>query len=61
MQTTYLDFEKPLEELDKQVDQLVQVETRSAEQQAELAELEEQLRQREAKLSGSSNGFSKSR
>ena len=53
MQTAYLDFEKPLEELDKQVDQLVQVETRSAEQQAELAALEEQLRQREAKLSGS--------
>ena len=53
MQTTYLDFEKPLEELDKQVDKLVQVETRSAEQQAELAELEEQLRQHEAKLFGS--------
>lgn len=53
MQTTYLDFEKPLEELDKQIDKLVQVETRSAEQQAELAKLEEQLRQHEAKLFGS--------
>ena len=53
MQTTYLDFEKPLEELDKQVNKLIQVETRSAEQQAELAELEEQLRQHESKLFGS--------
>ena len=37
MQTTYLDFELPLEELDKQVSTLSQVETRSAQQQTELA------------------------
>ena len=53
MQTIYLDFEKTLEELDKQADQLLQIQTRSAKQQAELAELGEQLRQHEAELSGS--------
>ena len=50
MQTTYLDFERPLEELDKQVSTLSQVETRSAQQQTELAALEEQLRQRETEV-----------
>ena len=53
MQTTYLDFEKPLEELDEQVHQLTQSASRSAAQQTELAELEEQLRQREAEIGAS--------
>ena len=50
MQTTYLDFEQPLEELDKQVQHLTQLEIRSAAQQTELAALEEQLRQRETEV-----------
>ena len=50
MQTTYLDFEQPLEELDKQVQYLTQLEIRSAAQQTELAALEEQLRQRETEV-----------
>ena len=50
MQTTYLDVEQPLEELDKQVQYLTQLEIRSAAQQTELAALEEQLRQRETEV-----------
>ncbi len=50
MQTTYLDFEQPLEELDKQVQHLTQLEIRPAAQQTELAALEEQLRQRETEV-----------
>ena len=50
MQTTYLDFEHPLEELDKQVSALSQLENWSAQQQTELDALEEQLRQREAEV-----------
>ncbi len=50
MQTTYLDFEQPLEELDKQVQYLTQLEIRSAAQQTELAALEKQLRQRETEV-----------
>ena len=50
MQTTYLDFEQPLEELDKQAQYLTQLEIRSAAQQTELAALEEQLRQRETEV-----------
>ncbi len=50
MQTTYLDFEQPLEELDNQVQYLTQLEIRSAAQQTELAALEEQLRQRETEV-----------
>ena len=50
MQTTYLDFEQPLEELDKQAQYLTQLEIRSAAQQTELAALEKQLRQRETEV-----------
>ena len=50
MQTTYLDFEHPLEELDKQVSALSQLDNRSARQQTELAALEAQLQQREAEV-----------
>ena len=50
MQTTYLDFERPLEELDKQVYALSQLENRSEQQQTELAALEERLRQCEAEV-----------
>ncbi len=50
MQTTYLDFERPLEELDTQVSALRQLENRSEQQQTALAALEEQLRQREAEV-----------
>ena len=50
MQTTYLDFERPLEELDKQVQALDQLDNRSARQQTALTALEERLRQREAEV-----------
>ncbi len=48
MPTTYLDFEKPLAELDKRLDTLRGLTTRSAEEEAELATLEAQCRQQEA-------------
>ena len=50
MQTTYLDFEHPLEELDKQVQALSQLDNRSKQKQTELAALEDQLRQCEAEV-----------
>lgn len=53
MQTTYLDFEKPLEALDRRVHELTQLDDRSDRQQAELAGLEDQLRRREAEVFGS--------
>ena len=50
MQTTYLDFEHPLEALDKQVSALGQSDNRSEQQQTALAALEDQLRQCEAEV-----------
>lgn len=52
MPTTYLDFEKPLAELDKRLDTLRGLTTRSAEEEAELATLEAQCRQQEAGIYG---------
>ena len=50
VQTTYLDFEKPLAEIDKRLDYLSRLEIRSAAEQVELARLEEQCRVQEAQL-----------
>ena len=48
--TTYLDFEKPLAELDKRLDGLRRLTVRSDAEQAELLDLEEQCRQQEAQI-----------
>jgi acetyl-CoA carboxylase carboxyl transferase subunit alpha len=48
--TTYLDFEKPLAEIDKRLEGLRRLTVRSDEEQAELAGLEEQCRRREAEI-----------
>jgi acetyl-CoA carboxylase carboxyl transferase subunit alpha len=50
--TTYLDFEKPLVEIDKRLDTLRRLTTRSPEEQAELATLEEQCRRQETEIYG---------
>ena len=50
--TTYLDFEKPLAELDKRLDGLRRLTVRSEAEQAELLDLEEQCRQQEAQIYG---------
>jgi acetyl-CoA carboxylase carboxyl transferase subunit alpha len=50
--TTYLDFEKPLSESDKRLDALRRLTTRSDEEQAELASLEERCRQQETEIYG---------
>ena len=43
--TTYLDFEKPLAEIDKRLDSLRRLTARSDAEQVELLDLEEQCRQ----------------
>jgi acetyl-CoA carboxylase carboxyl transferase subunit alpha len=50
--TTYLDFEKPLAELDKRLDTLRSLTTRSAEEEAELATVQAQCRQQESEIYG---------
>jgi acetyl-CoA carboxylase carboxyl transferase subunit alpha len=50
--TTYLDFEKPLVEIDKRLDTLRRLTTRSREEQAELATLEAQCRRQETEIYG---------
>src|SRR5215475_5591782 len=50
--TTYLDFEKPLAEIDKRLDTLRRLTTPSPEEQIELATLEEQCRQQESSIYG---------
>jgi len=50
--TTYLDFEKPLAEIDKRLDTLRRLTTRSPQEQAELATLEERCRQQENEIYG---------
>jgi acetyl-CoA carboxylase carboxyl transferase subunit alpha len=50
--TTYLDFEKPLVEIDKRLDTLRRLTTHSQEEQAELATLEEQCRRQETEIYG---------
>lgn len=52
MPTTYLDFEKPLAELDKRLDTLRSLTTRSAEEEAELATVQAQCRQQESEIYG---------
>ncbi|HKA55788.1 MAG TPA: acetyl-CoA carboxylase carboxyltransferase subunit alpha [Candidatus Binatia bacterium] len=52
MPTTYLDFEKPLAEIDKRLDTLRHLAARSPEEQAELATLEEQCRRQENEIYG---------
>ncbi len=48
--TTYLDFEKPLAEIDKRLDSLRRLTARSDAEQVELLDLEEQCRQQEAQI-----------
>ena len=50
MQTTYLDFEKPLEEPDRRADELRQLVGRSDAQQSELDRLEDEIHGCEAKI-----------
>ena len=50
MQTTYLDFEKPLEALDRRTDELRQLPSRSDAQQAELDGLKAKIRACEAEV-----------
>ena len=52
MPTTYLDFEKPLAELDKRLDTLRSLTTRSVEEDAELTTLEAHCRQQESEIYG---------
>ena len=52
MQTTYLDFEKPLEELDKRSLALSQMENRSAKEQVLLDKLQHDVRQCEKQIFG---------
>jgi acetyl-CoA carboxylase carboxyl transferase subunit alpha len=52
VQTTYLDFEKPLMDLDKRLDTLRRLELRSPAEEAELCELQEQCRRQEAAIYG---------
>ncbi len=53
MPTSYLEFEKPLVEMDKRLDMLRRLVTLSDDEQSELALLEEQCRQQESELYGS--------
>jgi acetyl-CoA carboxylase carboxyl transferase subunit alpha len=53
MPTSYLDFEKPLVEIDKRLETLRHLATLSDEEQAELSILEEQCRQQESEIYGS--------
>ena len=53
MQTTYPDFEKPLEELDRRADELRQLVDRSDAQQSELGRLEDEIHGYEAEIFGS--------
>ncbi len=50
MPTSYLEFEKPLVEMDKRLDMLRRLVTLSDDEQSELALLEEQFRQQESEL-----------
>jgi len=50
MPTTYLDFEKPLADIDKRLETLTRLTTRSAEEQAEIARLEERRSQQEGEI-----------
>ena len=52
MPTTYLDFEKPLAEIDKRLDTLRRLTTPSLEEQTELTTLEEPCRQQETAIYG---------
>jgi acetyl-CoA carboxylase carboxyl transferase subunit alpha len=52
MPITYLDFEKPLAELDKRLDTLRSLATRSVEEEAELATVQAQCRQQETEIYG---------
>ncbi len=50
MQTNYLDFEKPLLDIDKRIDALTKLDVHSAEEQAELAQLETEQRAHESEI-----------
>ncbi len=50
MQTNYLDFEKPLLDIDKRIDALTKLDVHSAEEQAELAQLETEQRAYESEI-----------
>ncbi len=50
MQTSYLDFEKPLVDIDKRIDTLTKLEIRSAAEQAELEQLEAEQRAQESAI-----------
>ena len=50
MQTNYLDFEKPLVDIDKRIDTLTKLEIRSAAEQAELEQLEAEQRAQESAI-----------
>jgi acetyl-CoA carboxylase carboxyl transferase subunit alpha len=52
MPSTYLDFEKSLMEIDKRLETLRRLTTRSDEEQTELSSLEEQCRQQETEMYG---------
>lgn len=53
MPTTYLEFEKALVDIDKRLETLRRLSTRSDEEQTELTTLEEQCRQQETEIYGS--------
>lgn len=53
MPTTYLDFEKPLAEIDKRLDDLRRLSVRSEEEQAELEQLADRSQQLEREIYGS--------
>lgn len=50
MQTNYLDFEKPLLDIDKRIDTLTQLDIRSVEEQAELEQLETEQQAHESEI-----------
>jgi acetyl-CoA carboxylase carboxyl transferase subunit alpha len=50
MQTNYLDFEKPLLDIDKRIDTLAKLDVRSTEEQAELEQLETEQRTHESEI-----------
>lgn len=52
MPSTYLDFEKPLAEIDRRLDELKRLAVLSAAEQAEVRALEEQCRQQEREIYG---------
>jgi acetyl-CoA carboxylase carboxyl transferase subunit alpha len=53
MPTSYLDFEQPLADVDKRLDQLRRLPTRSEEEQSELTQLAEQSQRLEQEIYGS--------